>query len=324
MRLRHQLHRLTVTRRLLLTACLLLSGPAAAADEQQLSLTLPSLTLQGTLLAAGKHAPAALIIAGSGPTDRDGNNPLGVHGQTYKLLAEGLAAKGITTLRYDKRGTGATHDAMVQSEAQISVQTLADDARAWAATLRQRAGTPCVWLIGHSEGALLAEMAAQNPDGFCGLVLIAGAGEKAGDTLRRQLQHLPDAMRPAALSALDELESGHLVDNPPPPAVLFRRSVQPYLISWFQQDPAAMLSRQKLPVLILQGTFDLRIEERDARLLAAAKPDAKLVLLSGVNHILKIAPQDPAANAATYADPALPLAPGVVDAIADFVQNHSR
>jgi pimeloyl-ACP methyl ester carboxylesterase len=301
---------------------LCLAGPAAG--EEQVSFDVPQKTLQGTLLVAAQHAPAALIIAGSGPTDRDGNSPLGVRANSYRLLAEGLAAQGVTTLRYDKRGTGATRDVALKSESDMRIDTFADDARAAAALLRHKTGARCVWLIGHSEGALLAEMAARTPHGICGLVLISGAGVKAGDTLRRQVQTaLPQAMRPAALAALDELEAGQLVDNPPPPAVLFRRSLQPYLISWFQQDPTKLLSRQKLPVLILQGSFDLQIEARDAQLLAAAKPDAKLVLLPQVNHVLKVTPQDPAANAATYGDPSLPLAPGIVDAIVDFLHGHA-
>jgi pimeloyl-ACP methyl ester carboxylesterase len=238
------------------------------------------------------------------------------------MLAEGLAAKGISSLRYDKRGIAESRNAMV-SEADLRIETYAEDASAMAAELRRQTDAKCVWVLGHSEGALLAEMMAQHPDGLCGLILVSGAGRKAADVLREQLQTaLPPAIQPAALAAVAELEAGRTVANPPPPPGLFRTSVQPYLISWFRQDPQGLLAKIHLPVLILQGDTDIQVPVSDAKLLAAAKPDAKLMVLPGLNHILKQAPADRAANAATYTDPSLPLAPGLVDAIADFVHEH--
>jgi pimeloyl-ACP methyl ester carboxylesterase len=307
----------------LLSALMFATLPAAA-DEQKLTLAAPPGQLHGTLLSAGKDAPAVLIIAGSGPTDRDGNAPAaGLRSDMYKLLGEGLAAKNIASLRTDKRGVGESRDAMT-SEADLRIQTYADDVKSWATKLREQTGTRCVWLMGHSEGALLAEIAAQDDAGICGLVLISGAGRKPGDILREQFQQaMPEALRPVALSVLAELEAGRTVADPPAQlAALFRPSVQPYLISWLKPDPAALLSKIKRPVLILQGDTDIQVSVADAKLLAAAQPDAKLTVLAGVNHILKLAPADRAANVATYADPSLPLAPGVVDAVADFVHEH--
>jgi pimeloyl-ACP methyl ester carboxylesterase len=241
----------------------------------------------------------------------------------YKMLAEGLSAKGISSLRYDKRGIGESRAAMI-AESDLRIQIFADDAAAMAAELRKQTGAKCVWVLGHSEGALLAEMMAQHPESLCGLVLVSGAGRKAADVMREQLQSaLPPAMQTAAFAALTELEAGRTVQDPPAPAALFHTSVQPYLISWLKLDPAALLAKIKLPVLILQGDTDIQVSLADAKLLAAAQPGAKLMLLPGVNHLLKSAPADRAANMATYINPALPLAPGVVDAIAAFVHTHS-
>jgi hypothetical protein len=303
----------------------LLAATTVAAGAQDIAVPAPPGELHGTLLKAGDNAPAVLIIAGSGPTDRDGNSSLNVRASTYRLLAEGLAASGISSLRYDKRGVGESKAAL-SSETDLRIQTYANDAGAMAAALRRQTGAKCVWVLGHSEGALLAEMMAQHADGICGLVLVSGSGRKAADLLRGQMQTaLPPQMQPAALSTLSELEKGRIVLNPPQAAaVLFRESVQPYMISWFREDPVTLLAAIRLPVLILQGDNDLQISVADAKLLAAAKPDATLVILPGVNHVLKAAPADRAGNMATYADPSLPLAPGVVDRIAAFVHEHSR
>jgi pimeloyl-ACP methyl ester carboxylesterase len=298
-----------------------LSLPAWAED---VTVPAPPGELHGTLLKSGAKGPAVLIIAGSGPTDRDGNSTLGLSTNTYKMLAEGLAAKGISSLRYDKRGVGESRAAMVK-QSDLRIQTYADDAGNMAAALRKQMAARCVWLLGHSEGALLAELVAQKPAGICGLVLISGAGQKIADVMRQQLSVMPEPARGKALAAIAELEAGRLVPDPPAqPLNLFYTEVQPYLISWMAADPAQLVSRIKLPVLILQGETDIQVSVTDAKALAAAKPDAKLALLPGVNHILKTAPADRNANMAAYADPNLPLAPGVVDTIAAFVQEHRK
>src|SRR5665213_3325351 len=101
---------------------------------------------------------------------------------------------------------------------------------------------------------------------------------------------------------------------------LCRPSIQPYMISWLALDPAVLLKQVPGRVLILQGDNDVQVGVKDAQRLAAARPDARLVILEGANHVLKIAPTDRAGNLATYADPSLPLAPGLVEAIVDFVK----
>ncbi len=298
------------------------STHAAEFSEADVSLKTLTGALAGTetRLANGPAGTVALILAGSGPTDRNGNGP-SISTDTYKLLAAGLAAHGIVTLRTDKRGIGASAGAMT-SEADLRITTYSDDTKAWAADMKKRTGARCVWLIGHSEGALIAELAAQDNPDICGLVLLAGPGRKAGDVLREQLAAMPDPLKQQAFAAIAELEAGRLVASPPPELMaLLRPSVQPYLISWLAIDPAAQLAKQKAPILIVQGDTDIQVSVADAKLLAAARPDARLVVLPGVNHILKSAPSDRAANIATYNDPSLPLAPGVVDTVADFMRN---
>ena len=307
----------------LLAGALTLAQTAAPVSAE---VALPSqpAPLYGTLLTPGGATTAvAVVIPGSGPTDRDGNSPLGVSAGTYRMLSEGLAAKGVATIRIDKRGI-AKSGAATTGEADLRFGDYAADARAWAAEAATRTGQPCAWLIGHSEGSFVALDAVQTPDDkICGVVSLSGMGRSAGVVLREQLAGVPEPLKTQAFAALSELEAGRTVaDTPPELAALFRPSVQPYLISWLPLDPAALAKAYHGPLFIGQGTTDLQISMTDAEALAAARPDATLVRFEGVNHVLKIAPADQAANAATYRDPSLPLAPGVVEAIAEFITAH--
>src|SRR5689334_11402674 len=163
-----------------------------SAAETRLSIEGPSGTLQGTLAApdGGPKAPIAIIIPGSGPTDRDGNNPLGVTAGMYRLLADALAAKGVSTIRIDKRGMFGSSAAAADAD-NVRMADYAADVRAWRLEAQKRSSAQCAWLIGHSEGSLVALITAQQPNGICGLILVAGAGRKMGDILREQLKANP-------------------------------------------------------------------------------------------------------------------------------------
>jgi alpha-beta hydrolase superfamily lysophospholipase len=298
------------------------TSAAVAGVDQEVTIDGGRAPLHGSLLSPpGAHGAAVLIIAGSGATDRDGNSPVpNVKPNMYKLLAEGLAVEGIASLRFDKRAIGASAAAS-PPENELRLSTYVDDAVAWTEFLRRQPGVTCVVLIGHSEGALIAPLVAQKTP-VCGLVSLSGAGRTLDLVLTDQLNAaLPDAMKPDAMKVLAELKAGRTVPDPPPAlAALFRPSVQPYLISELNIDPVAELAKVRAPVLIIQGETDLQVSVADAQALKAGRPDARLVLLPGVNHVLKLAPLDRAANIATYADPALPLAPGVLPPIVAFVK----
>jgi hypothetical protein len=272
-----------------------------------------------------RPGPAVLLIAGSGPTDRDGNSTApGVRPANLKLIAEGLAAAGVPSLRYDKRAIAKSAPAAVR-EADLRFTTAVDDAVEFARLLKAQPGVTCVVLLGHSEGALVAALAAQKIES-CGVIEVSGIGRPLGVVLREQLtaQNLPPPLPAQIETSLTELEHGRQIANVPGLEALFRPSVQPYLISQLTIDPPKALAAVKAPVLILQGDNDLQVSLADARLLAAARPDAKLVIVPGMNHVLKAAPTDRAGNLAAYADPDRPLAPGVMPAILDFVKGVTR
>ena len=305
-----------------LLALMATMSQAQQAKEESIQLETPAGVIHGTVMLPQKlPAPVALIIAGSGPTDRNGNSPM-IAGQnnSLKYLAQGLAERGIATVRYDKRGVAESIKAAT-SEADLRFTTYVDDASAWIAHLRKDPRFRGVTVIGHSEGSLIGMLAvpAASADAF---VSIAGAGRKAGVILREQLKAgIPDTtMYNRAEHIVTDLEAGHLVtDVQPDLRTLFRASVQPYLISWLLLDPAALLAKLTVPVLLIQGTNDLQIKVTDAQALAHANPKAKLVVVEGMNHVLKEAPAERDKNIATYTDPALPVAPRVIQEISGFI-----
>ena len=279
--------------------------------------------LKGTFMSVRKHDPVVLIVPGSGPTDRNGNNPLGVKANTYRLLAEALAERGISTVRIDKRGMFASVGAGDGNA--VSIPIYAADYHAWIDAIREQTGAKCVWLLGHSEGALMVSAAAEGRADVCGLILVSGAGRPVLDVMREQLRASPAfaGVLPEAFHAIDELKAGRHVDPAgmsPAIAQLFAPRVQDFMMSAYAADPVAILRQARKRTLILQGSTDMQTSLEDARLLNAV-PHSRLVILDGVNHVLKEAPADRAANLATYTNPDLPISDKVARAIANFVKS---
>lgn len=188
----------------------LLGGKADGQVRQsELSFSSGNLTLQGTLaLPSGAGPwPAAVIIAGSGPTDRDGNTMMGKTG-TYAMVAAALAERGIASFRYDKRGLPSSKGSF--DAASVTVHDFAADAAAAAQMLDARSDIGPVVFIGHSEGGLLALLAAQKKAPVAGLVLVAAAGRDASTILREQLsRQLP----PPLLAQFDNAWAGYIKEG---------------------------------------------------------------------------------------------------------------
>lgn len=297
------------------------AAPAPAGTA--IVLDTPTGKIHGSLLlpAAKGPVPVALIIAGSGPTDRNGNTHLlpGAN-NNLMLLAQALADAGVASVRYDKRGVAASM-AAAPAEAEMRFDGYVDDAAAWISMLRRDPRFSPVVVIGHSEGSLIGMVAAQKA-GASGFVSVSGAGRSAADILRTQFAgKLPPALAARNEAILAGLEHGQATpDVPPELAGLYRASVQPYLISWFKYVPSASIAALRIPVLIVQGTTDIQVAVSEAEALKKAYPQAQLVVVPGMNHMLKMVDAGQAAQTASYSDPALPLAPALVTAVVDFVR----
>jgi alpha-beta hydrolase superfamily lysophospholipase len=271
---------------------------------------------------AAEAVPVVLIIAGSGPTDRNGNNPQ-MQNNSLKMLAESLFHNGIASLAFDKRGIAESAGSAI-SEVDLRFEDFINDVRKWVDLLADDTRFSEVIVAGHSEGALIGKVAAQNNANVARVISIAGAGVSAGDILREQLSAQlagQQAVEELLFSFIDQLENGETVENVPPMFyALFRSSVQPYLISWFRYNPQTEIAKLQIPILIVQGTTDIQVSVQQAELLATAQPNAQKVIIENMNHVLKnIDTTDIMSQMATYTNPNLPINNELVERIVEFV-----
>ena len=289
--------------------------------EEDYNLEVAEGEIKGSLMLPEGEGPfkLAIIHQGSGPTDRDGNSAIAGDNNSLKMVAEDLAQAGIASLRFDKRGI-AKSMSLIEREEDLVFEDYVNDMIMWIEKAVQDERFSEIYLIGHSEGALISAAAAAQKE-VAGFVSLAGVGERASDTLRRQLSGQPEEITSMTNPIIGELEQGRLVDNVPEVLQsLFRDSIQPYLISWFKYDPTEVYGEISSPIMVIQGDNDVQVTVNDAMILSQAA-GTKPVLISGMNHILKDAPRDMEGNLETYKDPDLELHPDLMPEIIQFIND---
>lgn len=261
-----------------------------------------------------------IIHAGSGPTNKDGNTIGSGKNNSLKMIAEELAAQGIASVRFDKRGIGE-NTALMTKEANLTFIHYINDVSAIVTYMKQDSRFTSIHLLGHSEGALIMTLAAQH-DGIASLIVVAGAGRPADEILLEQLSaSLPPNLLNESKVALQKLKAGEMVANVSNELMaLFRPSVQPYMRSWLQYDPQQEIKKVTAPILIIQGKKDIQITEIDAKALAIGNEKATVRYFEQMNHVLKDIKGDYQENIASYTTPELPLANGLIEEIVKFIK----
>lgn len=314
--------KLAITLLLFLSTSFLLMGKENDMfSEFEITLSTQTGDIFGTMTIPEKSGkiPVALIIAGSGPTDRDGNNPIAGKNNSLQMLAHELAKNGIASIRFDKRGIGESVAAM-KEESELLFNDYISDVEEWISMLKKDERFSSITIIGHSEGSLIGMAASSHTDKF---ISLAGAGESADKTLKRQLGTQPKEIQDLTFPIIDKLKEGNSVEDVNPMLYsLFRPSIQPYLISWFNHDPQEIIGTLSIPTLIIQGTNDLQVTVEDAQILAKAQPKATLTLIENMNHVLKIVDEDPQQNAASYNIPDLPISDELIKSIVEHIYNN--
>lgn len=303
----------------------LLFFSTAHAVEKNIILTTPTGEIHGILLMPDNEEPCPLviIIAGSGPTDMNGNT-IGseLQNNSLKMLAEGLAAKGIASLRYDKRGIGKSQ-AAIMSEEELRFEHYIDDAAAWTEMFSADKRFSTIAIAGHSEGSLIGMVAAQKSTAVKAYISIAGCGRPAHEVIEEQLNPQPEQVRNEAAAINRELLQGRIVEDVPSYlAALYRKSVQPYLISWFRYNPAKEIAKLKIPVLILQGDKDIQVGVKEAERLYLARMFSSFYIIEGMNHVLKHCEgNDMLSQLEAYQSPTMPIKQELIEHIARFLLN---
>ena len=297
----------------------------AQPKEDSISLFTATGTLKGSLFVPlGKSGfPVLIMIAGSGPTDRYGNNPMGVNANSYKMIAEALCNENIAVLLFDKRGVAKSVNA-AKKESDLRFENYVDDAVQWIELIKKDRRVNGVFIAGHSEGSLIGMLTAQKIK-VQGYISIAGPARGIAEIITEQYaQQLPKA-GPVVDSFFHRLQNNQALDSIPPYLLpIFRPSVQPYIKSWIKYIPCQEIKKLTVPTLIIQGGIDIQVASTEATLLKQCKREAAVLLLDSMNHVLKTAPANRAENIATYANPLLPLYPGLTTAITLFIKENNK
>lgn len=297
---------------------------AFAATEENIVLNTTTGDIHGALLVPEQETPCpvVLIIAGSGPTDMNGNTVgSNYNNNSLKLLAESLAQRGIASLRYDKRGIARSASAGCKEE-ELRFEHYIDDAVAWIEKLNGDNRFNRIVVAGHSEGALIGMVASNKSEFTDAYISIAGCGSPAYEIIEEQLGRQPELIQREAAAINKELKEGRMVEDIPNyMATLYRKSVQPYLISWFQYNPTKEIAKMKIPVLIVQGNTDIQVGVKEAEKLRMARLFSSYSIIENMNHVLKeCKSMDIVSQMECYQNPSLPIKEELVECIVNFVK----
>lgn len=275
--------------------------------------------ISGTLLlpTAGENPDIVLLIQGSGPTDRDGNQPF-LRNDSMKKLALALGEEGIGSFRFDKRI--AAMQRLNLKEEDMHFDDFVTDAQSAISYIKENVPHNNLIIIGHSQGSLVGMLASRDKaDAF---ISIAGAGQPIDSIIVDQLKMQMPGLDESAREAFAKLRrDGEVSDFNPFLASIFRPQIQSFMLSWMKYDPAKELQKLEIPVLIIGGTRDLQVNLDEGQKLQESVPAAILVDLEDMNHILTQVSEDPLENQKSYNEPSRPLHPELVPVVLDFIKN---
>ena len=286
-------------------------------NETDLSISTNSETINGTLLnpISIDKSPLILLIPGSGPTDRDGNNSM-MKNNSLKFLAEDLIKKNIATYRYDKSVLSFTKDDKEKIDS-LTINVFINEAKAVISYFKKENNYSKIIVAGHSQGSLVGMIAANNTvDGF---ISLAGAGRTIDNILVEQIEKQAPYLKDETLRVVNELKKGNLVnDYNQLLNSLFNKSVQPFLISWIKFNPQEEIKKLTIPVLVINGLKDIQVSSTEAELLHKANKNSQLYLIKNMNHLFKEIKGDINENMGSYNNPNLPVMEELTTIITTF------
>lgn len=299
----------------LLIGCSLFSNAQESYSSQEINVNQ---FVTGTLLSPVdvENPDLVILIQGSGPTDRDGNQPF-LKNDSFKKLAQELCANGIASFRFDKRISAMGRLNLTEEE--MRFDDFVQDAASVISYAAENIPHDRLFIAGHSQGSLVGMLAAKGKaDGF---ISIAGAAQPIDSIIVNQLDLQMPGLGESARSAFRTLrEEGTVTDFNPYLASILRPQIQAFMLSWMKYNPTDEIAKLEMPILIISGTEDLQVNEQEAKTLHSAVPQSTLVELEGMNHILRQVSADPIENQKSYNEPNRPLHPNLVDTVLFFLE----
>lgn len=275
--------------------------------------------IDGTLLmpTAVEKPELVIIIAGYGPTDRDGNQNF-LKNNTLKKLALGITNNGIATFRYDKRIVKQIRQRNV--DLSISFDDFVTDAKAVVDYFKASDNYSKIYIAGHDQGSLVGMLAADKVDGF---ISIAGAGKNFGDVIIEQINNTARQFIDDTKRVVEQLKSGRTTtDYPAQLGNIFNIETQPFMISWLKYNPTDIINELSFPILVVNGTKDLQVSEDEAKSLANANTNASLKLIENMNHVLFIIEGDDLENSKSYNEAFRKVPEDLIDSIINFIKSN--
>ncbi|MCH2215674.1 MAG: lysophospholipase [Flavobacteriales bacterium] len=287
--------------------------------EEEWTFEVDSISVSGTLLTPSKdfRGPVVLFFSGSGVTDRNGNTGAQFQNNSLKMLAEALVDEGLASFRFDKRSIPLIAAGRVSSD--MSFDYFVDDGITWLTRLKSDGRFDTFFVLGHSQGSTVGALVARDSS-ISKFISVAGPARPADEVIYSQLEAQSPLLASLAKPKLDSIKAGYQVAEANAPLhSLFKKENQPFMSSWFNYDPKEIMTGLNKPVLIVNGTTDFQVSVIEAEALNASVGGSNLLIIEGMNHVLKDAPKDRMLNMAAYSDPNRALSDGLVDGIVNFL-----
>jgi len=299
---------------LLICSCLNMNSQEVTFSTQDLEINN---LIDGTLLTPneGDKPKLAIIIAGSGPTDRNGNQNF-MQNNSLKKLAESLTNKGIATFRYDKRIVKQIRKNKVDPD--IKFDDFVTDAISVIDYFNDKDSYSGIYIVGHSQGSLVGMLASK--DKVNGFISLAGAGQPVDEVITEQIGAMDPSLIDATKKAFKSLKEGKTTtDYPPPLAPVFRADVQPFIMNWMQYNPQEVIKSLDIPILIINGTKDLQVSVDEAQLLKSASEVSEIKIIENMNHVLFIIEGDQLVNSKSYNESSRKISEELITSISSFI-----
>ena len=273
--------------------------------------------VEGTLLTPKDQniAPLVILIAGSGPTDRNGNQSF-MKNDMLKKIAESMSNNGIASFRYDKRIVKQIRNKTIDKD--ISFDDFVTDAKSVISYFKPNYKT--IVVAGHSQGSLVGLLALE--EGVSGFISLAGAGKPIDEILIEQISKTAPMFLEDSKRVLTLLKAGKTTTNfPMALSSIFNLDVQGFMSNWMQYNPTEEMKKHNIPTLIINGDKDLQVSVDEANLLHKAAQNGVLLIVEKMNHIMVKIEGKQLENMKSYNDTSLEISPEVEKSMIEIIKN---